>query len=141
VSLKDDWGVEAMINRLSTKYKVRQACAILPNTAWGRSAEKVIQEKSGRRNAQFAVVRWYNWGDPSLKEHYKACLDLFNLNPSKESREFADLVNFVAQAWPALVFAQDVPVTSGSRRRMDLAFCHHCVCEATGPHTRAVGES
>ena len=75
VSLKDDWGVEAMINRLSTRYKVRQACAILPNTAWGRSAEKVIQEKSGRRNAQFAVVRWYNWGDPSLKEHYKACLD------------------------------------------------------------------
>ena len=75
VSLKDDWGVEAMMNRLSTKYKVRQACAILPNTAWGRSAEKVIQEKSGRRNAQFAVMRWYNWGDPSLKEHYKACLD------------------------------------------------------------------
>jgi branched-chain amino acid transport system substrate-binding protein len=75
VSLKDDWGVEAMMNRLSTKYKVRQACAILPNTAWGRSAEKVIQEKSGRRNAQVAVMRWYNWGDPSLKEHYKACLD------------------------------------------------------------------
>jgi branched-chain amino acid transport system substrate-binding protein len=21
------------------------------------------------------VVRWYNWGDASLKEHYKACLD------------------------------------------------------------------
>ena len=75
VSLKDDWGVEAMMRRLSTKYKVRQACAILPNTSWGRSAEKVIQEKSGRRNAQFAVVRWYNWGDTSLKDHYKACLD------------------------------------------------------------------
>jgi branched-chain amino acid transport system substrate-binding protein len=42
VSLKDDWGVEAMMTRLSSKYKVRQACAILPNTAWGRSAEKVL---------------------------------------------------------------------------------------------------
>ena len=42
VSLKDEWGVEAMMNRLSSKYRVRQACAILPNTAWGRSAEKVI---------------------------------------------------------------------------------------------------
>jgi branched-chain amino acid transport system substrate-binding protein len=75
VSLKDDWGVEAMMKRLSFKYKVRQACAILPNTAWGRSAEKVIQEKSGPQTAQFPVVRWYNWGDASLKEHYKACLD------------------------------------------------------------------
>jgi branched-chain amino acid transport system substrate-binding protein len=75
VSLKDDWGVEAMMNRLSSKYRVRQACALLPNTAWGRSAEKVIQEKSGKDNAQFPVVRWYNWGDPSFKEQYKACLD------------------------------------------------------------------
>lgn len=75
VSLKDDWGVEAMMKRLSTKYKVRQACAILPNTAWGRSAEKVIQEKSRKEIAQFPVVRWYNWGDASLKDHYKACLD------------------------------------------------------------------
>eukprot|EP00873_Tetraselmis_striata_P004551 jgi/Tetstr1/424815/TSEL_015318.t1 len=29
--------------------------------------------------------------------HYKACLDLFALNPSKDAREFADLVTFVAQ--------------------------------------------
>lgn len=75
VSLKDEWGVEAMMNRLSSKYRVRQACAILPNTAWGRSAEKVIQEKSGSKTAQFPVVRWYNWGDTSLKEQYRACLE------------------------------------------------------------------
>ena len=75
VSLKDDWGVEAMMNRLSSKYSVRQGCAILPNTAWGRSAENVIREKSGPKTIQFPVVRWYNWGDASLKEHYKACLD------------------------------------------------------------------
>ena len=35
----------------------------------------MIQEKSGRQTTQFAVVRWYNWGDTSLKDHYKACLD------------------------------------------------------------------
>ena len=74
VSLKDDWGVEAMIKRLSTRYKVRQACAILPNTAWGRSAESVIQEKSASSGVQFPVVRWYNWGDASLIGHYQACL-------------------------------------------------------------------
>lgn len=75
VSLKDDWGVEAMMKRLSTRYKVRQACAMLPNTSWGRSAEKVIQEKSASHALQFPVVRWYNWGDVSLSEHYKACLN------------------------------------------------------------------
>ena len=75
VSLKDDWGVEAMMNRLASKYSVRQGCAILPNTAWGRSAEKVIREKSGPKTIQFPMVRWYNWGDASLREHYKACLD------------------------------------------------------------------
>jgi branched-chain amino acid transport system substrate-binding protein len=75
VSLKDDWGVEAMMKRLSSKYKVRQGCAILPNTAWGRSADKVIRDKSGSNNVQFPVLRWYNWGDASLSEHYKACLN------------------------------------------------------------------
>lgn len=74
VSLKDDWGVEAMMKRLSSRYKVRQACAILPNTAWGRSAESVIQEKSASTAVQFPVVRWYNWGDASLNGHYQACL-------------------------------------------------------------------
>lgn len=29
--------------------------------------------------------------------HYKACLEIFKLSPSKESREFSDLVGFVAQ--------------------------------------------
>jgi branched-chain amino acid transport system substrate-binding protein len=74
VSLKDDWGVEAMMRRLSSRYKVRQACAILPNTAWGRSAENVIQDKFGPSAIQFPVVRWYNWGDASFEGHYKACL-------------------------------------------------------------------
>lgn len=75
VSLKDAWGVEAMIKRLSTRHAVRQACAILPNTAWGRSAEKVIYQKSAREKVSFTVIRWYNWGDLSLKDHYQDCLD------------------------------------------------------------------
>lgn len=29
--------------------------------------------------------------------HYKASLEIFNLKPSKESREFAELVHFIAQ--------------------------------------------
>lgn len=75
VSLKDDWAVEAMVNRLASKYTVRQACAILPNNAWGRSAVNVIQTKSFQNSVRFPMIRWYNWGDTSFKDHYQACMD------------------------------------------------------------------
>lgn len=75
LSLKDEWGIEAMMKRLSAKYKARKACAILPNTEWGRSAERVIVSKAAQQQIQFPVVRWYNWGDVTLKTHYQACLD------------------------------------------------------------------
>ena len=75
VSLKDAWGVEAMMKRLSAKYSVRQACAILPNNAWGRSAANVIQTKSSKNSVLFPTIRWYNWGDTSFKDHYQACMD------------------------------------------------------------------
>lgn len=75
LSLKDEWGVEAMMKRLSVKHKARKACAILPNTEWGRSAERVIAGKAAQQKIQFPVVRWYNWGDTSLRAHYQSCLD------------------------------------------------------------------
>ena len=75
VSLKDEWGVEAMIKRISGKYKAGKACAFLPNTAWGRSAERVIKAKAGLSRVDFPVMRWYNWGDQSFTEALRACLD------------------------------------------------------------------
>ena len=74
VSLKDSWGVEAMIKRLALKYKADKACVFLPNTSWGRSSEAVIRAKAGQYKVDFNVVRWYNWGDVSFVEHYRACL-------------------------------------------------------------------
>lgn len=74
VSLKDEWGVEAMIKRISGKYKAGKACAFLPNTAWGRSAERVIKAKAGLSRVDFPVMRWYNWGDQSFTESLRACL-------------------------------------------------------------------
>ncbi|KAL0045199.1 hypothetical protein WJX82_000420 [Trebouxia sp. C0006] len=55
--------------------------------------------------------------------HYKACLDIFNLKPSKDSKEFADLVTFIAQVctcYPEQTtgFAQEV---------MDLLDRHYAV--------------
>lgn len=74
VSLKDDWGVEAMMKRLSVSHKVRHACAILPNTAWGRSAQRVIEDKTAASQIRFAALRWYNWGDGSFSALYQECL-------------------------------------------------------------------
>lgn len=75
VSLKDEWGVEAMMRRIATTHKAAQACAFLPNTSWGRSADAVIKSKASRYKLNFAVVRWYNWGDTSFTEDYRRCLD------------------------------------------------------------------
>lgn len=75
VSLKDEWGVEAMMRRMASTYKASQACAFLPNTAWGRSADAVIKSKAGQYKLNFGVVRWYNWGDTSFQEHYRSCLN------------------------------------------------------------------
>lgn len=75
VSLKDDWGVEAMMRRMANSYKASQVCAFLPNTSWGRSADAVIKSKATRYKLNFGVVRWYNWGDTSFAEDYRRCLD------------------------------------------------------------------
>lgn len=73
VSLKDEWGVQAMIERLARRYKAGKACAFLPNTAWGRSAEGVIKTTAGKHGLRFTAIRWYNWGDKSFADAYKAC--------------------------------------------------------------------
>lgn len=73
VSLKDEWGVEAMMRRIATTHQASLACAFLPNTAWGRSADAVIKSNATRYKLNFAVVRWYNWGDTSFAEDYRRC--------------------------------------------------------------------
>lgn len=75
VSLKDEWGVEAMIKRLAVKYKATKACILLPNTVWGRSVENVIKSKAGKWQVNFPLVRWYNWGEQSFADTYRACTD------------------------------------------------------------------
>jgi len=75
VSLKDEWGVEAMIERIAKKYKAKNACAFFPSTSWGRSADNVIKSKSSAYGVNFSAIRWYNWGDSSFMQAYKECLD------------------------------------------------------------------
>lgn len=110
VSLKDEWGVQAMIARLARKHKAARACAFLPNTAWGRSAEQVIKTHAAKYRVQFSVVRWYNWGDQTLVEAYQACLQaktqalLFVGNEKEAAVLLKDMVNLPA--------AQRLPVVA-----------------------------
>lgn len=74
VSLKDSWGVKAMLKRIVDEFKVSTACAILPNTAWGRSSDAVIKTQAAEIGISFPVIRWFNWGDVSLEASYSQCL-------------------------------------------------------------------
>jgi hypothetical protein len=31
--------------------------------------------------------------------HYQACLQIFQLNPTQDSKEFAEFITFIAQVW------------------------------------------
>lgn len=104
LSLKDEWGVEAMMRRLAVNYRIRQACAILPNTEWGRSAERVLQNKAAAQKIQFPSVRWYNWGETSFKSHYQSCLDTQaqGLLLVANEKEAAVLIKEIAERPPNL---------------------------------------
>ena len=74
VSLKDSWGVTAMLQRIVKHLNVTTACAILPNTAWGRSSDAVIKNHAADLGLAVPVTRWYNWGDNSFEPSYAQCL-------------------------------------------------------------------
>lgn len=73
LSLKDSWGVEALMQRTQKAHKAQRICAVLPNTAWGRSSDNVIKTRSGRLGLSVVATRWYNWGDKAFAEVVDAC--------------------------------------------------------------------
>ncbi|MBU3737824.1 MAG: hypothetical protein FGM55_02585 [Rhodoferax sp.] len=73
LSLKDSWGVQALMKRALQSRKARRLCAVLPNTAWGRSADHVIQSTSAKLGVTLAAIRSYNWGDTTFSETLQAC--------------------------------------------------------------------
>ncbi len=73
LSLKDSWGVEALVQRARDSYKASRLCILLPNTAWGRSADKVLASRAQAMRVTLASVRWYNWGDSNFAEHMASC--------------------------------------------------------------------
>lgn len=74
LSLKDRWGVEALLRRARDVHRAQRVCTVLPNTAWGRSGDAVLQANAPRLNVTLAVTRWYNWGDRRFADVVDACL-------------------------------------------------------------------
>ncbi len=74
LSLKDSWGVEAMMARARTAYRAQRVCALLPNTAWGRSSHQVMSTKAAPLGLQLVATRWYNWGEQNFQDSLQACL-------------------------------------------------------------------
>ncbi len=73
VSLKDSWGVEALMRRAKTSRQASRICAVLPNTAWGRSSDGVLGTQAQALGMRVVATRWYNWGEQSFGEVLKAC--------------------------------------------------------------------
>ena len=99
LSLKDSWGVEAMMTRARTAYRATRLCAILPNTAWGRSSDAVLKARSGPLGVDVVATRWYNWGDSAFAETLAACerASAQALLLVANEREAASLITQLAQ--------------------------------------------
>lgn len=67
LSLKDAWGVEALLRRAWRAHRATQICVLTPNTAWGRSGEAVLRQASPKIGVSLALIRWYNWGDTEFE--------------------------------------------------------------------------
>lgn len=75
LSLKDEWGVAALLAQAVNVSTNRKVCVLLPNTAWGRSGERVLREKALGTKANLTSVNWYNWGDKEFKTQLDACTE------------------------------------------------------------------
>lgn len=70
---KDSWAMDAMLAALERR-KLFSFCAVLPNTAWGRSCYSAIQSKLVKyRHLRVASSQWYNWGIDSFERSLDAC--------------------------------------------------------------------
>jgi branched-chain amino acid transport system substrate-binding protein len=73
LSLKDSWGVEALIKRGKTAHRAERQCALLPNTAWGRSADAVLASRAAANGVKVVATHWYNWGETSFLDALAEC--------------------------------------------------------------------
>lgn len=73
LSLKDAWGVAALLKQAVKQSPDRKICVLVPNTLWGRSGEKVLRDTAPGLRANLVSTNWYNWGDKEFTRQVEAC--------------------------------------------------------------------
>lgn len=74
LSLRDSWAVRTMLDTAHLR-GFHRIGLLLPNTEWGRSNLRAVEDQlRGREDLQLAGMAWYNWGDQSMSEPYRALL-------------------------------------------------------------------
>lgn len=70
VSLNDTWAMETLLDAAAAD-GCQRVGLMLPNSGWGRSCHKVVEDHSARhRRVRVLPARWYNWGgETSLIDH------------------------------------------------------------------------
>lgn len=72
LSIKDTWAIAALLEHAEQR-GLRQIGLLLSNTEWGRSSQRAAQAYLQRkRELKIAETRWFNWGQASLREEYRA---------------------------------------------------------------------
>ena len=99
LSLKDSWGVEAMVARAKAVHRATRQCAILPNTAWGRSADAVLIAKAKGHGVSVVATHWYNWGETMFQDALAECAQASaqSILMVANEREAASIVSQLAE--------------------------------------------
>ena len=105
LSLRDSWALPVMM-RHALKSGSRKVGLLLPNTEWGRSSQKSAEITASQDTHQEIVsVQWYNWGDPSLIEHYQTM-----------RKAGAESIIFVGNDREAVILVKEVTSLSKEQR-------------------------
>lgn len=75
LSLKDSWAIPAMMRQAQDAHSATRLCAILPNTAWGRSGGNALDRNLPETGQQLVYSKWYQWGQTSFLTDLQACID------------------------------------------------------------------
>jgi len=70
--LKDGWAAPALIRFAQQQHQATRIGVLLPNTAWGRSNQAALERAALSVPVTLVAQRWYNWGDASLLDDYRA---------------------------------------------------------------------
>lgn len=75
LSLKDSWAIPAMMRQALDAHAASRLCAILPNTAWGRSGSEALDLNLPKTGQQLVHSKWYQWGQSDFVADLQGCID------------------------------------------------------------------